>query len=374
MVCALSVLVFGLWFRDSGRYKMVGWLCSAGNVILLLGFLLFFGCCQSYADEASFDEVVRGYAESIKKLRNVSFSYHLETFFGERFYGETSGTILTDQKNIRHRFNQQVAENGQVTHHEDIIAPEWDRFLRIVRNDQGEPVVISCHNIENIPDINQTLGPMNFIFGRLLFQGFAYLPDMAKELGAINVALFNDSGRIEISFVHQNYQYRILLDSESFALRFFEKESITRRTEAYETVRYSIEILESQNINGMIFPTKFVVAHSMSGDGTEHDNTMHRYALTNVSFSSLSEKDFHLSITLPNGIPAEMQDAPQIQYIWYDGKIVPKTDEVMLAIARGGHKFMPGPSEPRFWFMSIGIILILIACGRLAYKHFTNKA
>jgi len=76
---------------------------------------------------------------------------------------------------------------------------------------------------------------------------------------------------------------------------------------------------------------------------------------------------------IENGTECVIKDAPQIQYIWMDGKPVVKTDEAMLAIARGGHKFMPGPDNPRFWMVIISVILILIGGGSLAYKHFTSK-
>jgi len=62
-----------------------------------------------------------------------------------------------------------------------------------------------------------------------------------------------------------------------------------------------------------------------------------------------------------------------IQHMGLDGKIVPKTDENMLKLLRR-HGFVPGPDSPRFWFISIGIVLILIGGGRLAYKYFKREA
>jgi hypothetical protein len=50
-----------------------------------------------------------------------------------------------------------------------------------------------------------------------------------------------------------------------------------------------------------------------------------------------------------------------------DGKIVPKTDEIALAIARGDYKFIPGPNEPRFWFIALGLILIFLGGGLKLY-------
>jgi hypothetical protein len=58
-----------------------------------------------------------------------------------------------------------------------------------------------------------------------------------------------------------------------------------------------------------------------------------------------------------------MRDAPQIEYVWMDGKPVVKTDEIALRIARGDYGFMPGPQNPRFWFMALGIFLFLLGGG-----------
>jgi hypothetical protein len=88
---------------------------------------------------------------------------------------------------------------------------------------------------------------------------------------------------------------------------------------------------------------------------------------------SLNENDFRLTSPIANGTQVHIRDAPQIDYVWHDGKIVPKTDEVMLDIARGGHKFMPGPDNPRFWMMLLSIILILTGGGMWVYKNFIRK-
>jgi len=90
---------------------------------------------------------------------------------------------------------------------------------------------------------------------------------------------------------------------------------------------------------------------------------------------SFSDPDFEISFIteIPNGTPVFMKDAPHIEHIWLDGKVVPRTDEAMLAIARANHKFMPGPDEPRFWLLVISIIMILAGGGKLMYDHFKKK-
>jgi hypothetical protein len=77
------------------------------------------------------------------------------------------------------------------------------------------------------------------------------------------------------------------------------------------------------------------------------------------------DSDFEVGrlVKIPNGTPVSMQDVPQIKYVWFNGKVVPQTDEIALAIARGDYGFMPGPQNPRFWFMALGLGLLLLGGG-----------
>jgi hypothetical protein len=95
------------------------------------------------------------------------------------------------------------------------------------------------------------------------------------------------------------------------------------------------------------------------------------HVLTN--FLVDNKKDDFKIVGIPEGTDVFVEDIPQIRHVWADGKIQPATDELMMRIARGGHKFMPGPDEPRFWLMAIGILLIVISLSRMAYKYFTSK-
>lgn len=75
---------------------------------------------------------------------------------------------------------------------------------------------------------------------------------------------------------------------------------------------------------------------------------------------------------IPNYTEVSMQDAPQIEYVWLNGEIVPLTDEIALARIRG-HGFIPGVREPRFWLITAGIILITLALGLKIKEFFYNN-
>ncbi len=76
----------------------------------------------------------------------------------------------------------------------------------------------------------------------------------------------------------------------------------------------------------------------------------------------LVDNDFTFKTSIENGTDVFVEEIPQIKHVWWDGKVVPWTDELALARARG-HGFVPGVREPRFWMMALGIGLILFALG-----------
>ena len=99
--------------------------------------------------------------------------------------------------------------------------------------------------------------------------------------------------------------------------------------------------------------------------------------LTDFKTNQKGDLDFDKALSeVPDYAPVTVQDALHLSptRTIESGKVIVKTDDVMMQIARGGHKFMPGPDSPRFWLMAIGIILILIGGGRLAYKYFRGEA
>jgi len=81
---------------------------------------------------------------------------------------------------------------------------------------------------------------------------------------------------------------------------------------------------------------------------------------------ALSEVPDHSTVTIQDAL--HLSPTRTIE----EGKIVIVMDEIALRNARG-HKFMPGPNEPRFWLLSIGIILLLVSGGKLIYDHFKKK-
>lgn len=140
---------------------------------------------------------------------------------------------------------------------------------------------------------------------------------------------------------------------------------------AYFEVRFDKFI----TVNGVPFPTLcYNKISQVNVDNKGILDSEFTIAFDDVDIWDESDpKPFPFVTEIPNGSKAVLLDVQQIEHIWLDGEVVPKTDEAMLALARG-HKFMPGVSEPRFWLMAVGLVMLLAGGGILLRRHLKSEA
>ncbi|GHT14051.1 hypothetical protein FACS1894170_10680 [Planctomycetales bacterium] len=152
-----------------------------------------------------------------------------------------------------------------------------------------------------------------------------------------------------------------------------------------KVTEYSLVTKDFRELRGIFVPQMIEVTQAVNGGSldtpilgqfiTVDPKPRHlRYELVNTPEIISGESVFEqMRKKITDGVPVTLQDAPHIDHVWVDGKIEPKTDEVMLAIAQGDHKFIPGTDEPRFWFIALGVILIVVGFtlkGRELYKKW----
>ena len=217
---------------------------------------------------------------------------------------------------------------------------------------------------------------ISILFGYVhLSEKSEYIPDLLKKGKMKILELPGKQGIYELTSTTENTEFVLTYSMKpDFIFNGFRYKK-TKDIKPLDTYEISFALLtdgSSDKPTQLIKLEKIKEGSKLGIDFPAKVASINAKILRLDTMVNFKDSDFSLSVLPQNGTPVSMQDAPQIQYIWMDGKIVPKTDELMLQIARGGHKFMPGPKEPRFWFMSIGIILILIACGTKAYKHFNR--
>jgi hypothetical protein len=203
-----------------------------------------------------------------------------------------------------------------------------------------------------------------------------YLPDFFRSKD-VSIEK-NDQGDMSFFLLCKKTEslsvYLWLYPSYGYAARRIRVEQNLEQLEAGKTVLRDSTINNFQHISNTWVPVSYVEEKKVVGRIYEPKNgkPVEKLFITKgnkreIVFShftvatSFQQRDFKMTSLIPNGTVAYMQDALQMEHVWFDGKIEPKTDKLMLRIARGGHRFIPGVWEPRFWFIAAGAFLIFLS-------------
>jgi hypothetical protein len=107
----------------------------------------------------------------------------------------------------------------------------------------------------------------------------------------------------------------------------------------------------------------------MSASAAKTTSTLEKIEF-NFSFSN--SHSFTFTPSIPDGTRVRMKDANHLDFMWKDGKVVPITDEAILALR--GQRFIPYPNEPRFWLIAIGSAMIILSIVLKIREYRKQKA
>lgn len=298
----------------------------------------------------------------------VPVSYNFKSIIDSNW----SGTLRFNGKQVwskvyvsEARYTETLWENGKA--------------IRVYGRDFDTPdmefTVVS--SVSSIPEDNQTAFSLfhSASFGYVITRqdAFIYIPDWLHSLPknqAAKLSINDGTQYFRFDGIKDGIAWNLYFDND-WMLKKIEYKKISSSLQSGEMTSCEIELGSFVALNQELsFPTIYkehssaVVSQEVIHNGKRQwepvVSTNERVdILSQVVLHSVSQTGhFAIDSQIPNGTTVYMQDAPQIQYVWMDGKAVVLTDEVALRIARGNHGFMPGPKEPRFWFIFFGIVLM----------------
>jgi hypothetical protein len=89
------------------------------------------------------------------------------------------------------------------------------------------------------------------------------------------------------------------------------------------------------------------------------------------NFSFSNKAPFAFTIPIADGTKVHMKDVSHLSFMWNNGKIIPLTDEAILALR--GQRFIPSPTEPRFWLMSVSFLMIILTICLIIHEYRKSK-
>jgi hypothetical protein len=96
--------------------------------------------------------------------------------------------------------------------------------------------------------------------------------------------------------------------------------------------------------------------------------------LISIDFDpKFTDDDFRITQSIPNGTEVNMQDAPQLNYVWQDGKAIPQLNKKALAAARGA-RFVGLAKTSWIWMISGALVLLIaVFIFRIYRRNMLNR-
>jgi len=339
-------------------------------------------------------QLLQRYANVIEQLKTFRAKATVVHVFGEKrneiWYHQACAVDVQQKKFSLIRGDNPDFEYERATRYEESIVDTTSRLV-VALGERSNDLVVNFR--DDLTPLQWDVAFSETPFGSPLH--FYELQGVSKPVHAFMSSLPLRAGWQEsegsryavLSAESRKCRFEMWLDPQSdFALKKFLFHSEANNELALGVKSYTYEVHEFGSEVEFYFPRKITTELSsyemegtveIPGQESRIVKIPGRTTKQEISFYDVevnpkfTESTFRLKKMPPNYYQVAAINKMQLRHIWHDGKVIPLTDELALARARG-HGFIPGVREPRFWLLALGIGLILIALGRIAYRHFNR--
>jgi hypothetical protein len=330
--------------------------------------------------------VIDSFEKSI--VSRGAYSFHFKDQYGQ------SGDINYDGQNLRViQYLQRGNQLSNFAYCEGVRLRET--FLKYENNPETkEPTLLSMLKPTPKDMFVCQFFNYNYVLAIIPWGNYTYEDTIANTLRSsiLTIKQENDGnihlqGRkgdyfIDAVFIHQG---DFILLKHFSTYRDFEQSKLTLDN-VLDIVTFSVTFDQYSQVGSTFFPelviaeTKFVLTNWQEINGKHvripyipKISDRKEITVTDCKLNCrFSKKDFSLTNKVANMTLVTMLDVPQIEYVWFNGEVVPLTDEIALARIRG-HGFIPGVREPRFWLIVSGILMMALALGLKIKDFFYNS-
>jgi hypothetical protein len=332
-------------------------------------FLFFVSSTGLANDRFTINDVINGYEDYLRFLFPFSVEFEEKTNYNGNTINK-EGVIRSDGNNFIVRLKSSESEKKEYRNEFSYYKERLLLIFNPLQPDELSLVSWLKPTPEDIDFKQYYLYPA--VFGYLSFDTLAnkdYIPSVLRKHSK-NITIQQNTSttsQVILMLAHEDILFEMLFDKkENFVPIKFKLSRKDNSTQLLPGQIYSFEHSFENYSNK--FPKKYsysiAYANSDLIDGIEkqtHDKYSGVVFFNHIKINTtLSKSDLKIAEPIPNYTEVSMQDAPQIQYVWLDGEIVPLTDELALARIRE-HGFIPGVREPRFWFIAAGAVLIFLS-------------
>ncbi|MDR2172197.1 MAG: hypothetical protein LBP59_18785 [Planctomycetaceae bacterium] len=340
----------------------------------------------SSSSDMSADELLKKYKKWVERLNCCEYTFKQISEYienGVKHEMNNSGKVYFNKyKKLLYSFNTLNSPVEDFSTKYQVLMNTTIPFLYLIEEQKTNSnkikyAVISYKNKDKLPNSYSELlarhtGDESIMFFGLFKLGSDFiLKDIYDSFTKMNLKSekqqLNNNTIYKIIGEYNNRRYELWLNPEyEFMPIKISCCPLDRKINFFDFI-----IKDQTKIKDIFIPTKYLLLmeseFSIENKGKKETIKSKEKAEGEISNILLDvdfeEKDYKITLSIPDGTQADVQDDLQTNYIWYKGKIVVKTNEIESAIERGDRGAIPSPRELRFWIMLISLILIFIGGG-----------
>ena len=367
--------------------------------VLLLSLCSCSLCCSQ--EPVTAEHAFESYEEYLRSIRSISFRSGFQDRNAEKsdvFTNALSEDWRIDFEGRRMRRTTRAVIDNPVTESDKRRVSTYFEALLTPRVQYGISAHVdtkTAHAVTSYLEIpkdywqTQTgFGYLSYPFGYLKDgREYRYIPDMIREASKRAVHEEGESSALVV-LASETEEYELSIGLDPSKGWFAERIEFTRTTPAEDAARpeyclYTVE--HSSNHGGVWLPDLYhcrisrrAGKHKLSGGvrvvdgafvvvtgdaeiGTDtvdksKSTLIAEVTLSDIDLGPLSDSDFQLQTTIPNGTEVSMQDAHHLDFVWRDGEVVALAEESLEALRDS--KNLGGPGSPRFWAVAVGVVFL----------------
>lgn len=344
-------------------------------------------------------ELLRTYEQSLQRIQRIRFEADVTSKWQDRdgIKGKSGSVWKVLRDNARWNLSCQrtttiTSQDGSISTEDsayECLAPPTDGFadLRIQLDAPTGKFNYLVANRKPNPQQADVWAEDDFmlVFGHLQGNGrMMYLPAILREsnlttseqaLQGENVFVLRGKGRFGA--------YSLWLDPKHGSLprRISVRKTLSdyagdRQLSSFRGVREmkaDVEVSRLEKFGDVHLMTEFAILYqTLFSDGSRQSQTTCRLSKIDVSPNVSTSDAFKVSVDIPNGTPVQVNDAPGIEYVWKDDRILKLVDTEYAKDLRG-RTFVRGMSSARRWVLGVTVVLLIVLTGIFAIRRLPRS-
>jgi len=132
---------------------------------------------------------------------------------------------------------------------------------------------------------------------------------------------------------------------------------------------YAYEVNQLRVESAIPFPSSVTISVARS-DGSNSETLLRELEVVSAALNGpIGDAKFAIHFPIPNSTRISMEDAPQLGFVWQDGKIIPNSGTGAIKFAEQAQFTPPPPDSGRHFWLILNAVIAIVVLVAIIYRH-----